>query len=153
MMNGETSRSRRPITWPRDAYAVEAVYRAAHLHIVAAILATLDSKCRGGAAWAEGGSAMGTDPAGAIRDFGARKQIYEIHFRNVSSPLPRFQETHVDNGYYDMYKAMKALVDIKYDGIVYLDHAVPMVGGDRTYQAFAMGYMQALRHRALAARS
>jgi len=100
--------------------------------------------------WAEGGNAMGIDPAGAIRYFGARKQIYEIHFRNVSSPLPHFQETHVDNGYYDMYKAMKALVDVKYDGIVHLDHAVPMVGGDRTYQAFAQGYMRALRQRALA---
>jgi len=100
--------------------------------------------------WAEGGPAMGIDPAGAIRYFGARKQIYEVHFRNVSSPLPHFQETHVDNGYYDMYKAMKALVDIKYDGIVHLDHAVPMVGGERTYQAFALGYMRAMRQRALA---
>jgi mannonate dehydratase len=99
--------------------------------------------------WAEGGTAMGIDPAGAIRYFGARKQIYEVHFRNVSSPLPHFQETHVDNGYYDMYKAMKALVDIKYDGIVHLDHAVPMIGGDRTYQAFAIGYMRAMRQRAL----
>lgn len=100
--------------------------------------------------WAEGGTAMGIDPAGAIRYFGGRRQIYEVHFRNVSSPLPRFQETHVDNGYYDMYKAMKAMADVKYDGIVHLDHAVPMVGGDRTYQAFAVGYMRALRQRALA---
>jgi mannonate dehydratase len=100
--------------------------------------------------WAEGGMAMGIDPAGAIRYFGARKQIYEIHFRNVSSPLPHFQEMHVDNGYYDMYKAMRALVDVKYDGIVHLDHAVPMVGGERTYQAFAVGYMRAMRQRALA---
>ena len=100
--------------------------------------------------WAEGGAAMGIDPAGAIRYFGASKQIYEIHFRNVSSPLPHFEETHVDNGYYDMYKAMKALVDVKYNGIVHLDHAVPMVGGNRTYEAFAMGYMRAMRQRALA---
>ena len=100
--------------------------------------------------WAEGGAAMGVDPAGAVHYFGARKQIYEVHFRNVSSPLPHFQETHVDNGYYDMYKAMKALVDVNYDGIVHLDHAVPMVGGDRTYQAFALGYMRAMRQRALA---
>ena len=64
--------------------------------------------------------------------------------------MPRFQETHPDNGYYDMYKAMKALVDIKYDGIVHLDHTVPMVGGDRTYQAFAQGYMRGLRQSALA---
>ena len=101
--------------------------------------------------WAEGGTAMGIDPAGAIRQFGARRQIYEVHFRNVSSPLPHFAETHVDNGYYDMYKAMKALVDVKYDGIVHLDHAVPMVGGGRTYEAFAMGYMRAMRQRAMKA--
>jgi mannonate dehydratase len=100
--------------------------------------------------WAEGGTAMGIDPAGAIRYFGVRKRIYEVHFRNVSSPLPHFQETHVDNGYYNMYKAMKALVDVKYDGIVHLDHEVPMVGGERTYQAFAQGYMRAMRQRALA---
>jgi hypothetical protein len=47
---------------------------------------------------------------------------------------------------------MKALADVKYDGIVHLDHAVPMIGGDRTYAAFAMGYMRAMRERALAAR-
>lgn len=48
-----------------------------------------------------------------------------------------------------MYKAMKALVEIKYDGIVHLVHAVPMVGGERTYQAFAVGYMRAMRQRAM----
>jgi mannonate dehydratase len=100
--------------------------------------------------WAEGGEAIGIDPAGAIRHFGPRKQIYEIHFRNVSSPLPHFHETYVDNGYYDMYKIMKALVEVKYDGIVQLDHFVPMVGGNRTYEAFAMGYMRAMLQRAQA---
>ncbi len=100
--------------------------------------------------WAEGGAAMGIDPAGAIRHFGSRKQIYEIHFRNVSSPLPHFHETFPDNGYYDMYKVMQALVDVRYDGIVHLDHFVPMVGGNRTYEAFAMGYMRAMKQRALA---
>jgi mannonate dehydratase len=100
--------------------------------------------------WAEGGAAMGIDPAGAIRHFGSLKQIYEIHFRNVSSPLPHFHETYVDNGYYDMYKVMKALADVKYDGIVHLDHFIPMVGGNRTYEAYTMGYMRAMRQRALA---
>lgn len=100
--------------------------------------------------WAEGGAAMGIDPAGAIQYFGRMRQIYEIHFRNVSSSLPHFQETYVDNGYYDMYKAMKALVAVNYNGIVHLDHAVPMVGGSRTYEAFAVGYMRAMRQRAVA---
>jgi len=100
--------------------------------------------------WAEGGKGIGIDPAGAIRHFGLRKQIYEVHYRNVSAPLPHFHETFVDNGYYDMYKVMKALVDVKYDGIVHLDHFVPMVGGERTYEAFAMGYMRAMLQRAQA---
>jgi mannonate dehydratase len=103
--------------------------------------------------WAEGGAAMGIDPAGAIRYFGGRKQIYEVHFRNVSAALPHFQETFVDNGYYDMYKVMKALADVQYNGIVQLDHFVPMVGGNRTYEAFAQGYMRAMRQRALAGES
>ena len=51
--------------------------------------------------------------------------------------------------YYDLYKAMKALVDVKYDGIVHLDHAVPMVSGGRTYEACAVGYMRAMRQRAM----
>ncbi len=94
--------------------------------------------------WAEGGAAMGIDAPGAIRYFSAKKQLFEIHFRNVSSPLPHFHETYVDNGYYDMYKVMKTLVDVKYDGIVQLDHDVPMVGGLRSYEAFALGYMRAM---------
>jgi mannonate dehydratase len=102
--------------------------------------------------WAEGGAAMGSDPAAAIRHFGSAR-IREVHYRNVSSALPSFQETHVDNGYYDMFKAMRALVDIGYDGIVHLDHAVPMMGGSRTYEAFAMGYMRAMRQAALVAAS
>ncbi len=101
--------------------------------------------------WAEGGAAMGIDPEGAIRYFGGRNQIYEVHFRNVTAPLPHFQEVFVDNGYYDMYKVMKALADVKYRGIVHLDHAVDMVGGNRTYEAFAMGYMKAMRQRAVTA--
>jgi mannonate dehydratase len=100
--------------------------------------------------WAEGGAAMGIDPAGAVRYFGAQKQIYEIHYRNVSSPLPHFHESYVDDGYYDMYKVMKALVDVKYDGIVHLDHYMPMVGGNHAYEAYNLGYMKAMRQRALA---
>ena len=70
----------------------------------------------------------GKDPEEIIRYFGAEK-IWKIHFRNVSSPLPRFVETFMDNGYYDMYKIMKALRDVNFDGIVILDHSPNMVGG------------------------
>ena len=34
----------------------------------------------------------------------------------------------MDNGYYDMYKIMKALRDVNYDGIVIPDHIPQMAG-------------------------
>jgi D-mannonate dehydratase len=45
----------------------------------------------------------------------------------VSAPLPHFTETLMDDGYYDMYKVMKALVDVNFDGIAIPDH-IPGVG-------------------------
>src|SRR4051794_14237830 len=63
-----------------------------------------------------------------IRYFGGKK-IFKIHFRNVSAPLPHFTETMIDDGYYDMNKIMRALVDVKFEGIVIPDH-VPGLGSD-----------------------
>ena len=72
--------------------------------------------------WIEGGPELTQkDPEEMIRYFGAEK-IWKIHFRNVSAPLPHFVETFMDNGYYDMSKIMTALVEVKFDGIVILDH-------------------------------
>ena len=63
--------------------------------------------------WLEGGKQLtGKDPEEMIRYFGAQK-IWKIHFRNVSAPLPHFVETFMDNGYYDMWKIMKALRDVE----------------------------------------
>jgi mannonate dehydratase len=111
--------------------------------------------------WLEGGKKLtGKDPEEMIRYFGAQKKIYKIHFRNVSAPLPHFIETFMDNGYYDMYKIMKALRDVDYDGIVIPDH-VPRMGsqdtaggrmgneaGFRAGLAYSVSYMRALRDRA-----
>lgn len=81
-----------------------------------------------------------------IRTFGADK-IWKIHFRNVSAPLPHFVETFMDNGYYDMYKIMKALRDVNYDGIVILDHSPSLVGGQFAQTAYGFAYMRALLNR------
>src|SRR5258706_16196764 len=59
--------------------------------------------------WAEGGKMMGRDPVEMIRYWGSKKRIFKAHFRNVSSPLPKFHEVFVDEGYLDMYQVMKAL--------------------------------------------
>jgi mannonate dehydratase len=98
--------------------------------------------------WNEGGpKLMHKDPAEMIRYFGAEK-IWKIHFRNVSAPLPHFVETFMDNGYYDMSKIMDALVEVRFDGIVILDHTPEVVGGHYPEQAYGFAYMKALKDRA-----
>ncbi len=97
--------------------------------------------------WAEGGKqGFGLDPVEAVRAFGAKKKIFKVHFRNVTSPLPKFRETFVDNGYVDMYQVMKALREVSFDGIVIPDH-VPGGGYPAANNAYTLGYMKALRDR------
>lgn len=95
-------------------------------------------------AWLAGGPAMGIDPPGAIRYFASRKKLFQVHFRGTSSILPHYHETFIDDSYYDLYKIMKALVEVRYEGIATLDHVVPMVGGARRYEAFGLGYLRAM---------
>jgi mannonate dehydratase len=98
--------------------------------------------------WLEGGKQLtGKDPEEMIRYFGADK-IWKIHFRNVSAPLPHFVETFMDNGYYDMYKIMKALRQVNFDGIVILDHSPIMAAGSFAQTAYGFAYMKALLNRA-----
>ena len=59
--------------------------------------------------WLEGGPLMGKDPVETIEYFGSRKKLFKVHLRNVTAPLPHSTETLLDDGYYDMYKVMKAL--------------------------------------------
>ena len=66
----------------------------------------------------------------------------------MSAPLPHFVETFMDNGYYDMYKIMKALRDVNFDGIVILDHTPGMVGGAMRRPSYGFAYMKALLNRA-----
>ena len=97
--------------------------------------------------WGEGGKqGFGKDPVEAVRAFGAKKKIFKVHFRNVSSPLPKFRETFVDDGYLDMYQVMKALREVNFDGIVIPDH-VPGGGYPAANNAYTIGYMKALRDR------
>jgi mannonate dehydratase len=111
--------------------------------------------------WLEGGRELtGKDPEEMIRYFGPQKKIFKIHFRNVSAPLPHFIETFMDDGYYDMYKIMKALREVEYDGIVIPDH-IPQMGPmprpgehdpndayNRASLAYSIGCMRILRERA-----
>jgi mannonate dehydratase len=94
--------------------------------------------------WMEGGTLTGRDIYGAIREFARMGKLWKIHFRNVSAPVPDFVETFVDNGYSDMRKAMRTLVDVDFRGILIADHVPQMVGGSRTGWAYSIGYIKAL---------
>ena len=88
-----------------------------------------------------GADGQGEDIPAAIREFGASGHIHQVHFRNTSSPLPSFHETFPDNGYVDLVKVMRALVEVGFDGIVVPDH-VP--GDGRIEEAYTFGYIRAL---------
>ena len=101
--------------------------------------------------WSEGGAGMGKNVFEMIRDFGSRGKICEVHFRNVTGPLPHFVETFPDDGYMDMYQVMKALRQVRFAGAVEPDH-VPKLAGDsgllRAGTAYCIAYMRALLRRA-----
>jgi mannonate dehydratase len=94
--------------------------------------------------WMEGGAHMGKDVLQAIREFGRMGKLWKIHFRNVTGPIPDFVETYVDDGYTDMKKVMRALVDVDFRGILIADHVPQMVGDRRTGWAYSIGYIKAL---------
>jgi mannonate dehydratase len=100
--------------------------------------------------WSEGGDQMGKDVFEMIEDFGGRGKIAQIHFRNVSAPLPHFEETYPDDGYMDMSKVMNALRQVGFSGAVMPDHIPQLVGDEnsRAGLAYCISYMRALLQRA-----
>jgi mannonate dehydratase len=89
--------------------------------------------------WAEGGTQMGKDVFEMIRHFGRRGKIFDVHFRNVSAPLPHFVETFPDDGYLDLYQVMKALREVGFNGAMVPDH-VPQLRGDRGIRPAGTAY-------------
>jgi mannonate dehydratase len=97
-------------------------------------------------------SEMRDDVYEAIRYFGSRNKILYVHFRNVSSPVPKFNEEFINTGYVDMVKALRAYREAGYNGILIDDHC-PTVEGDTPFpgniggyrsRLFALGYIQGL---------
>lgn len=104
--------------------------------------------------WLEGGPHFG-DMLAAIRYFAECNKIFIVHYRNVSSPFPKFVETFLDNGYMDMYTVMQALRAANYQGTLTLDHSPQLEPsmGPGAATAYAIGYMRALVQRAEAEHS
>jgi len=87
----------------------------------------------------------------AIRYFGGRKKIFFAHFRDIRGAVPLFEETFHDEGKTDMAEAMRAYLDVGYDGPMRPDHAPTMEGENNDNpgymvrgQIFAVGYMKGL---------
>ena len=101
--------------------------------------------------WSEGGDRMGKNVFEMIQDFGGRGKIFEIHFRNVSAPLPHFVETFPDEGYMDMLEVMKALRRVQFTGALEPDH-VPRLAGDtgilRAGTAYCLASIRAMMRAA-----
>jgi len=101
--------------------------------------------------WSEGGDKLGKDVFGMIEDFGGRGKIFDVHFRNVSGPLPHFIETFPDDGYMDMFQVMRALRKVKFNGTVVPDH-VPGFRRDDKFRragiAYCIASMRAMLRRA-----
>jgi len=97
--------------------------------------------------WLEGGPLMGKDVYETIRYFGAQKKLFKVHFRNVDQPLPHFVETFIDGGYMNMYKVLKVMREVDFDGVLIADHIPLMVDDPRVGTAYTIGYMKALLER------
>lgn len=91
---------------------------------------------------------MGKGVEESLLQFGQRDKLFKIHFRNVDQPLPHFVETFVDDGYFDMYRAMRALAQTDFDGVLIPDHIPTMANDHRVGTAYTIGYMKALLARA-----
>jgi len=89
--------------------------------------------------WSEGGTQMGKNVFEMIRDFGGRGKIFDVHFRNVSGPLPEFVETFPDDGYQDMAAVMRALRQVKFSGTAQPDH-IPLFQGDDKFRRAGVAY-------------
>jgi len=88
---------------------------------------------------------MGVGVIDAIKHFAQQGQLFKVHFRNVSNPMPEpWVETLIDNGYQDMHQVMRALREVQFDGCIIPDHIPAMLGGHRVGVAYSIAYMRAL---------
>ena len=96
---------------------------------------------------------MGENAAETIRYFGSRDRINHCHFRNVrvETPYYKYLEVMHDEGDCDMLACMKAFQEVGYSRLIIPDHTPEFsddtIASQRGW-AFALGYMQALRHAA-----
>ncbi len=93
---------------------------------------------------------MMDDPAAemaeALRWFGSRGKIFNVHYRNIAGRKLSFMEVFPDEGDVDMVEALNVLADTGYRYMVMPDH-VPSLDADPDHAvafAYCFGYIRAL---------
>jgi mannonate dehydratase len=93
---------------------------------------------------------MSPDPTpyvlNAIQEFGQRKTIFMVHFRNIKGGYLNFSESFPDEGSVDMAACIKAYRTVGYDGPLCPDHT-PFSDLDpqrERFFAFCLGYTRGL---------
>lgn len=81
-----------------------------------------------------------------IKWVGERKQIFNIHLRNIKGGWNNFMEVYPDNGDMDFPAVVRALRDVGYDGMIMPDHTPRHEDPAASLQghAFSFGYNIAL---------
>ena len=99
--------------------------------------------------WLEGGPGWAERP-GDHRVLRRPQEAIRGPLPQRSGYLPRFKETYLNEGDMDMYKVMRALRKVNFEGVLVGDHFPRMVAsaGPLAGQIYTIGYMQALIERA-----
>lgn len=95
---------------------------------------------------AEGLKNPATEILPIIKWVGERKQIFNVHLRNIKGGWDNFMEVYPDNGDMNFVEVMKALRDVDYPYMVMPDHVPHHADPASSNQAFAFayGYIKAL---------
>jgi mannonate dehydratase len=75
-----------------------------------------------------------------IREFGPRKKIFNIHFRNIRGKRDDFQEVYPDEGDMDMLQVALTLQEVGYEFMLMPDHVPSHPDDPHGLQAFAFAY-------------
>ena len=121
-----------PVSWEYRASFTTAMALSVHLN------------------WLEAGEQFG-NLMEDIRYFVEQGKVLAVHFRNLSAPMPYFEEVLLEDGYADMYEIMKQLVRCGCDALISVDHAshgVPEFGGMAGAYGYSTGYMKGLLYAA-----
>ena len=81
----------------------------------------------------------------AIARFAGQDRIGYVHFRNVVGRAPAYHEVFLDEGYVDMFRALRTYAEHGYDGVFIPDHTPQMTCAAPWHagMAHALGYMNA----------